>query len=269
MDQTRAGQRLLEIIQEIAEGHYSDEIMDLTRDDVPEPIRTIAEAMGLMMVKVEAREFHLSQLYERIRQGTIATVSAMANALAARNPYTEGHASRVSALARETALALGLDEEQVELARLGGLLHDIGKIGFSDRLFEEHGQKNPPELVKIILGHPEVGWRVLADLDFLGPALEYVRCHHERLDGSGYPRRLKGEAIPFGAFIIAAADGLDAMTTDRPYQKGMDTQTALANLRRQCPHRLPTQVVEALARVAEAQGLGLSAQTGGQDQGRT
>lgn len=265
MDQTQAGRRLLEIIQQIAEGHYSDEIMELTRDNVPEPIRTVAEAMGLMMVKVEAREFHLSQLYERIRQGTIATVSAMANALAARNPYTEGHASRVSVLARETALMLGLDEKEVELLRLGGLLHDIGKIGFSDRLFEDHGQKNPPELVKMILAHPEVGWRVLADLDFLGPALVFVRCHHERLDGSGYPRGLKGEAIPFGALIIAAADGFDAMTTDRPYQKGMDTQTALAKLRKQCPHRLPNHVVEALALVVEGPGLDWAAKNHGQD----
>ncbi len=262
MDQTQAGRRLLQIIREIAEGRYSDDIMELTRDDVPEPIRTVAEAMGLMMVKVEAREFHLTQLYERIRQGTIATVSAMANALAARNAYTEGHAGRVADLARETALALGLDEAEVERVRLGGLLHDIGKIGFSDRLFEDHGQKNPPELVKIILGHPEAGWRILADLDFLGPSLTYVRCHHERLDGSGYPRRLKGEAIPFGALIIAAADGFDAMTTDRPYQKGMDVATALANLRRQCPHRLDPRVVEALAGVVEAPGWSPPAQGG-------
>jgi HD-GYP domain-containing protein (c-di-GMP phosphodiesterase class II) len=268
LDQTQAGQRLLEIIKEIAEGHYSDDIMELTRDDVPEPIRTVAEAMGLMMVKVEAREFHLTQLYERIRQGAIATVSAMANALAARNAYTEGHAERVSVLARDTARGLGLNDEETEFVRLGGLLHDIGKIGFSDLLFEDHGQKNPPELVKIILGHPEVGWRVLADLDFLGPALTYVRCHHERLDGSGYPRRIKGEAIPFGALIIAAADGFDAMTTDRPYQKGMDIQTALANLRKQCPHRLDTRVVEALAKVVEAPGFASTSEAIGADQGQ-
>jgi len=256
MEQSQPGRRLLAIIQEIAEGRYSDRIMELTREEIPEPIRTVAEAMGLMMVKVEAREYRLQQLVEqleqlnqRLKQGSIATVSAMANALAARNAYTEGHAGRVARLARDTARELGLSEDEVENVRLGGLLHDIGKIGFSDRLFEDHGQKNPPELVKIILAHPEVGHGILAGLDFLGPALDYVRCHHERLDGSGYPRRIKAPDIPLGALIIAAADGYDAMTTERPYQKGMEPGVALANLRKQCPHRLDRQVVEALARV--------------------
>lgn len=256
MDQSRAGRLLLDIIQEIAEGSYSDRIMELTREEVSEPIRTVAEAMGLMMVKVEAREYRLQQLIDRleelnqrIKQGSIATVSAMANALAARNAYTEGHASRVGDLAHATAQELGLSPEEMESVRLGGLLHDIGKIGFSDRLFEDHGQKNPPELVKIILGHPEVGYGILAGLDFLGPALDLVRCHHERLDGSGYPRRIKGKEIPRGALIIAAADGFDAMTTDRPYQKGVDPDQALANLRKQCPHRLDPEIVDALARV--------------------
>ncbi len=258
MDQSGAGRRLLEVIQRIAEGHYSDDIMDLTRDEVPETIRAVAEAMGMMMVKVEAREYRLQQLIGQleelnrvIRDNAIAVVSAMAQALAARNAYTEGHASRVAALAEAVARRLGLDDGQVEHVRLGGMLHDIGKIGFSDRLFEEHGQKNPPELVKIILSHPETGWRILGGLYFLGPSLEYVRCHHERLDGSGYPRGLKAPDIPLGAQIIAAADGYDAMTTDRPYQRGMDRAVALANLRRQCPRRLSAEVVEALAQVVE------------------
>jgi putative nucleotidyltransferase with HDIG domain len=180
----------------------------------------------------------------------------MANALAARNAYTEGHASRVAGYASRTARRLGLSEDEIEAVRLGGLLHDIGKIGFSDRLFEEHGQKNPPELVKIILAHPQMGYDILAGLEFLGPALDYVRCHHERLDGSGYPRRLKGQAIPRGALIIAAADGYDAMTTDRPYQQGMEPQAALANLRKQCPHRLELEIVEALTLVVQEQGPG-------------
>ncbi|MFH1059612.1 MAG: HD domain-containing phosphohydrolase [Pseudomonadota bacterium] len=250
----QAQRRLLAVIRDIAEGRYSNEIMALTRDDAPEPMRTVAEAMALMMVKVEAREFRLEglvaelrELNQQIRRNTIGVVSALANALAARNAYTEGHASRVGELGAALAQRLCLDAEAVELVRLGGVLHDIGKINFSDRLFEDHDARLPKDLVKVVLRHPEVGYNILRDLDFLGPALDYVRCHHERLDGSGYPRNVKADEIPLGARILAVADGFDAMTTDRPYQKGMEHAVALANLRKQVPHRLDQEVVEALA----------------------
>jgi putative nucleotidyltransferase with HDIG domain len=255
MEQREAGSRLLEVIQDIAEGSYSNDIMELTREDIAEPIRTIAEAMGLMMVKLEAREFRLAQLVEQIKRNSIAVVSTMAHALAARDQYTEGHAARVAELAQGIAQRMGMDEEGVEYVRLGGLLHDIGKIGFPDALFDTHGKKNPPELVKAIMKHPAIGYDILAGLDFLGPALEYVRCHHERLDGSGYPRRLHAEQIPLGARILAAADGFDAMTTDRPYQKGKSPEEALAILRKQTPKRLSSEVVEAFAGLLEERGL--------------
>jgi len=226
--------RLLQIIEEIAAGRYSNDIMELTQEDQPEPVRTIAEAMGLMMVKVEAREYRLEmmvheleELNEKIREGTIRTVSAMAHALAARDAYTEGHAERVADLAVQIAREMGLDDEEVEYIRLGGILHDIGKIGFPDELFSPHQVKNPPEMVEEILRHPTTGVDILQALDFLGPALQYVHCHHERPDGKGYPRRLTGREIPLGAKILAVADAFDAMTTDRPYQKGRPAEVAL------------------------------------------
>jgi putative nucleotidyltransferase with HDIG domain len=254
--------RLLEVIEEIAQGVYSDRIMELTGPETPEPVRAIAEAMGLMMVKVEAREFRLEQLVaelrelnRRIRENTVATVSAMAHALAARDAYTEGHAARVGGLAAELAGRLGMGPEEAETVRLGGVLHDIGKIGFPDALFEAHGQKNPPELVKRILQHPATGYDILKGLEFLGPALDYVRDHHERLDGSGYPRHLGAGDVSLGARILAVADSFDAMTTDRPYQKGMEPLAAVARLRALAPHRLDPEVVEALAAwVAETGG---------------
>lgn len=239
MDQKQAADKLLEVISRIAEGEYGDDIMALTREDVPEPIRTVAEAMGMMMVRVEAREFHLENLVEELRQlnqqikrNTIATVSAMAQALATRDAYTEGHTARVSKLAARLARQVGMDPEGTEYVRLAGVLHDIGKIGFSDALFSNHGAKVPPELVKEITKHPALGARILEPLDFLGPAVEYVHCHHERIDGKGYPRHLKEEDIPLGAQVLAVADAYDAMTTDRPYQKGMDRETALNILRK-------------------------------------
>lgn len=230
--------RLLQVIEEITAGRYSNDIMDLTHEDQPEWVRTVAEAMGLMMVKVEAREYRLElmvneleELNEKIRQSTIHAVSAMAHALAARDAYTEGHAERVAGLAVQIAREMGLEDEDVEYIRLGGILHDIGKIGFSDRLFSPHEARNPPDAVKEILRHPSTGVEILQALDFLGPALQYVHCHHERPDGKGYPLQLTDNEIPLGAKILAVADAFDAMTTDRPYQKGKPTEVALGILK--------------------------------------
>ena len=250
--------RLIAIIEEIAQGNYSNDIMALTTDDQPEPVRTVAEAMALMMVKVEAREYQLEMLIEElkslnesIKQNSIKVVSAMANALAARDPYTEGHAARVGELAERIARRMNLDPDTVESIRLAGILHDIGKIGFSDRLFEPHELQNPPELVKEILRHPSVGADILKGLDFLGPALDYVRYHHERPDGKGYPNRLNGDAVPLGARIVAVADSYDAMTTDRPYQQGRTPETAMAILQKHAGNKWDETCVRALAAVIE------------------
>ena len=125
-------------------------------------------------------------------------------------------------------------------------MHDIGKIGFSDDLFNPHGAKNPPEIVKEIISHPTTGANILHDLDFLGPAVEYVYCHHERPDGKGYPRKLKDEQIPLGAKILAVADAFDAMTTDRPYQKGRSRETALEILEKNAGKQWDSQCVSAI-----------------------
>lgn len=257
---------LLQVIEDIAAGHYSNDVMELTRPEVPEPVRSIAEAMGFMMVKVEAREYRLElliqelrQLNEKIRHNAVGTVSAMASALAARDKYTEGHAERVGSLAGLLAEELGLPNQEVDLIRLAGRLHDIGKIGFSDRLFLPHEKKNPEDVVREITRHPETGAEILKDLDFLGEALSYIRCHHERPDGHGYPRQLTEVDIPLGAKIIAVADGFDAMTTDRPYQKGKTPEEALAILMQSAGSKWDSACVFAferiLAKVLEEQTL--------------
>ncbi|RJQ58066.1 MAG: HD domain-containing protein [Desulfobacteraceae bacterium] len=259
-------QRLVEIIEQIAEGYYSNDIMALTRSDQPEPVRTIAEAMGMMMVKVEAREYNLEMLIdelqalnEKIRKNTIKVVSAMANALAARDRYTEGHTARVGDLAARMAEAMGMSPEEIESVRLGGILHDIGKIGFSDLLFQEHEGRNPPELVKEILRHPSAGAEILRDLDFLGPSVEFVHCHHERPDGKGYPRGLSQDAVPLGARIVAVADTFDAITTDRPYQKGRSAEEALDILKRHAGTKWDAGCVHVLESI-----LGLSQESRGE-----
>ena len=247
--------RLIEVITDVAGGRYSGDIMDLTRPGVEEPVRTIAEAMGLMMVKLEAREFHLAELIEqlkeinqKIRRNTIATVSTMARALAARDAYTEGHAERVGRIAGMVAAEIGLDEAETERVELAGLLHDIGKIGFPDSLFLPHDGDNPKEIVREITRHPATGAEILKGLDFLGSAIGFIRCHHERPDGPGYPEHLKGADIPLGARIIAVADAFDAITTDRPYQKARGHFEALAILKDGAGTKWDTDCVAAFER---------------------
>ena len=256
MSESETEKKLLRIISDIAEGHYSNDIMELTKDYVPDATRTIAEAVALMMVKVEAREFRLQQLVdelkdlnEKIRNNTIAAVTAMAQALAARDTYTEGHTSRVAELSRDIALELGLTDDEAEYIRLAGALHDIGKIGFPDELFGEHEIRVPAKLVKQINRHPAIGVKILNPLDFLGRAIDYVAAHHERLDGRGYPRGLKGDQIPLGAQIVSAADIYDAITSGRPYQKPKTPEEILATLDNIAGTRVKQEIVEALQRV--------------------
>ena len=266
MDTGELERKLLDTISDIAEGRYSNDIMELTKDDVPDPVRTIAEAVALMMVKVEAREFQLQQLVdelktlnETIRKNTISAVTAMAHALAARDTYTEGHTSRVAEFSYAIALRLGLGAKDAEDVRLGGALHDIGKIGFPDALFADHEGKLPSNLVKQINRHPSIGVKILEPLDFLGPVTDYVSAHHERLDGRGYPRGLKGDQIPLGAQIVSVADIYDSITSERPYQKKRTTEEALAILYDLAVTRIRPEIVQALEQVlADKDGTGHS-----------
>lgn len=261
--------RLLEIIGNVAAGNYSNDIMALTANEVPATVRIIAEAMGMMMVRVEAREYELDllvqelrRLNEQIKHNSLQTISSMARALEARDAYTSGHAERVAAIAARIADEMELGPATVEMIRTAGLLHDIGKIGCSDRIFQPHEAKNPPEVVKEIMAHPGAGAEILKHLDFLGEVVTIIHAHHERTDGKGYPRRMKGDDIPLGSRIIAVADGYDAMTTDRPYQKGMTHEAALDILRKQAGSKWDADCVAAFERM-QVNAAGAGTETAG------
>lgn len=248
--------RLIEVITDVSESRYPRDITDLTGQDMEEPVRTIAEALGCMAAKIEAREIRLEMLTRQIeesnlraRRNIVATVSTMAKVLAARDSYTEGHAERVGQIAALIAADMGLGEGDTELVHLAGLLHDIGKIGFPDYLFLPHEGNTPPEIVQEITRHPATGAEILKDLDFLGNALSYIRHHHERPDGHGYPDHLKEPDIPLGAKIIATADAFDAMTTDRPYQKARTFQEALGILKEGAGTKWAPECIAAFERI--------------------
>ncbi len=253
---------LIEIIEEVAKGNYSNDVMEFTKPGHSEMIQRIAEAMGMMMVRVEAREVRLEQLIEELRdlnlllkKNITQTVIAIANALGARDKYTEGHAYRVSVYSERLARRVGLTEEEVERIRIGGMLHDIGKIGFSDRIFSNEDVKLSEGMFAEIQKHPGIGVDILEGLTFLGPVLDYVHYHHESLDGSGYPNGLQGDQIPLGARIISVADCFDAITTERSYQKGRTMDEAFAILRKISGKNLSPELVDAFVAEIREDGM--------------
>ena len=251
----RGQEELLRIIRKISSGTYTDEIHPLTGPDCSPEIQELAEAVAVMMVKIEAREDRLEQLLAKIKRDTVNTITSVVHALGARDSYTEGHGERVGVYARRLAQRMGLASDEVERIRIAGTLHDIGKIGFSDRVFTCEDTPLSQEMIAEIQSHPGWGRDILKDLDFLGPALEYVYAHHERMDGSGYPRGLRGEALPLGARILCVVDYFDAMTTDRPYQKGKPLAEVFAILRDLGGYALDPVLVEALILEVETNGV--------------
>lgn len=190
---------------------------------------------------------------DALKHGFSQTLEVLARALEARDPYTEGHNQRTAHYAAAIAGEMRLDEAARAIITQAGLLHDLGKIGTPDAVLRKEGPLTPAERGEINR-HPAAGARILKNVGFLEEAAVLVRHHHENYDGSGYPDGLAGAAIPLGARILAAADTLDAMTTDRPYRKGLSFAAAQRELERGAGGQFDPEVVEALNRARPAPG---------------
>ena len=154
---------------------------------------------------------------ERLEDAT-QVIFALANAVEAKDAYTEGHTERVGALADEVGRLAGLDDETREALRQGGVLHDIGKIGIPNEIINKAGRLTDKERV-VMNKHPIIGERICEPLKSLRHLLPIIRWHHEKLDGSGYPDGIKGSKFPVPAQILQLSDIFDAITTDRPYHR--------------------------------------------------
>jgi HD-GYP domain-containing protein (c-di-GMP phosphodiesterase class II) len=155
------------------------------------------------------------------------TLIVEANAVEARDHYTIGHTWRVTSFALAIARKLGWSEEQLKLCEMGGVLHDVGKIAVDDAILRKPGRLTDEEFAKMKI-HPERGAWMLRDVELLRPVIPYCLYHHERYDGNGYPFGLAGEKIPIEGRLIAVADTFDAITSNRPYRKGLDPDAAIA-----------------------------------------
>ena len=179
---------------------------------------------------------------------SVATLEALVNALEAKDPHLRGHSARVADLSASVAAQLGCSDEAVEAIRTGGRLHDIGKIGIREEILNKQGPLTDTEF-EHVKQHVLVGSQILAPLVHLRDVITFVRSHHERWDGGGYPDRLAGEAIPLGARIIGAVEIYDALTTSRPYQEKMPPEIAVERMRDLAGSMLDPAVHEALATV--------------------
>jgi putative nucleotidyltransferase with HDIG domain len=179
------------------------------------------------------------------RAARYRAAASLAKAVDLRDTYTGSHSSRVADLAARLAERLGLDEEQVELTRLAGSLHDLGKLAIPEEILRKPGPLTDPERL-VLERHPQIGFRMLESLG-VDPVAEWVLHHHERWDGSGYPDGLPGEQIPLGARIIFVADAYDAMTSERVYRRRVASEQAVAELKRCAGSQFDPGIVDAFA----------------------
>lgn len=185
-----------------------------------------------------------AQLFADLQESFLATVRALAQAVDAKDSYTAGHSSRVTLYSVTIGQEMELPEDQLRRLRLAGLLHDVGKIGIRDSVLSKPGQLTDEEFA-VMKSHPAVGEGILNPVPQLAEVIPGVVSHHERFDGRGYPRGLKGEEIPLMGRILGVADAFDAMTSDRVYRPRLSDEVALGELRKHSGTQFDSRVVKA------------------------
>jgi putative nucleotidyltransferase with HDIG domain len=198
--------------------------------------------------EVAVRTAELRREQANLQRISVATLEVLVNALEAKDPYSRGHSARIADLSAMVAAEMGLEDEDVESVRTAGRLHDIGKIGIREEVLVKQGPLTDSEY-EHVKQHVVVGSQILAPLTHLREVIHYVRSHHERWDGRGYPDGLKGEEIPIGARILAAVEVYDALTTSRPYQEKMSSEFAVERMRDLTGAGIATEVFDALEAV--------------------
>ena len=205
--------------------------------------------------KVRDRTKQLAEKHQELRVAYIQTIRALAEAVDAKDPHTFGHSERVGVFASKMARELGLPKELIERVYIAGLLHDVGKIGVRDAVITKPDRLTPDEYAEI-KQHPEIGARILQPVAFLSDLIDSVRHHHEWYDGDdrGYPARLCGDRIPLPSRIILVADTVEAMSSDRPYRKGLPLETVMQELRKYSGSQFDPNCVDVCLRLIELEG---------------
>ena len=244
--------QLSQQLRQISEAHDFSRKVPRTGSSLE--LDAFTDTFNQMVSSLQAAEAQTELAY-------VGAIKALAAALDARDTYTAGHSERVSALSVLVGRQLGLTQPNLDVLRLGALLHDIGKIGVADGVLQKNGPLTREEF-EIIKTHPTLGAHILRQIPFLSAHIPIVELHHERPDGRGYPHGLLGSATPQLARVVHVADAFDAMTTARAYRPAQTPAHAISELWRYAGSQFDTEVVEAFVAawsampVGEEQGVG-------------
>lgn len=190
------------------------------------------------------------KLFADTKKNHLQLLQALIAALDARDSYTAGHSSRVAELSLQIAEHLHLPPQKREALEYAAVLHDVGKLGIQDSILTKQGELSEDEH-SLVCEHPEIGYKILGEVDFLQEAAQIVLAHHERMDGSGYPEGKKGEEIPIEARIVGAADVFDALTSDRPYRRAYSAEEALKIMENEEKGGFDPEVLQILRKIVE------------------
>lgn len=251
----------ISIVRDITERRRAEENIREARDELEERIKErtvelerINKQMRREIAEREKAEGELKVSFKKLRKTLDGIVHAMAIVGEARDPYTAGHQRRVAELAAAVAEQMGLEFDKIEGIRIAGLLHDIGKISVPSEILSRPGRLTEIEF-SFIKSHPQVGYDVLKGIEFPWPIAEIVLQHHERIDGSGYPRGLQGDEILIEAKILGVADVVEAMSSHRPYRPALGIDKALAEVLENRGVLYDTEVVNACVNVFAEKGF--------------
>ncbi len=244
--------RLTESSRAIARGDFSRRILLESRTEIGE----LAKTFNTMTDELERYVEQLKRAAEENHELFMASIRMIAAAVDEKDPYTHGHAERVTKYSTLIATEMGLPEEEVQKLRISALLHDVGKIGIDDRVLKKPGALTPDEY-DLMKQHTVKGANIVRGVLQLREMIPGIELHHESLDGRGYPHGLRGDGIPLMARIIAVADTFDAMTTHRPYQTAMEPSVAISYLLSQAGKRFDPECAKALQSAYESGKLKL------------
>ena len=218
-------------------------------------IGTLGESFNTMSDKLEEHIARLAKAAQENRELFVGTVKALSAAIDGKDKYTRGHSERVARISVAIGRQMSMPEDELEALRISALLHDVGKIAIDDNILKKPAALTAEEF-EIMKTHPQKGYKIMSQIPAMKDFLPGMYMHHEMVNGMGYPQGLRDEQIPLQAKIVSVADTFDAMTIDRPYQKGMLLPEALKRIKELVGTRYDAEVVNALIRGCEASEIG-------------